>query len=1147
MKKTLITIFSLLLILLAAIAILPSVIDWNQYKQDITAKAKQATGRDIVINGDIKLRILPSPSITLNDVTVSNPDGFASKASSFASVEKVKVDAALKPLFQKQLRITGVSVVKPQINLQKNGDKTNWDFSKPDAGEETSEVVSSSKNKFTPELSFDEVEISQGSLSFQEGQGDPVQIDPINAKIKGDSLQGPFTVSGDLVYNKIPAIFDVNTGTFSDTKATEVKAKLSIDKSNALIDVTASIGGDAKNTKSKINLNITDLEKLIANLKGGQAPSLPDFLNKKIKASGDLIQSDDGINLDNLEVALGSMNVKGNATYSNDKKIGVSLATNTIDLRQSKTQNSPEGAKVTGNQTYKQALDGLFQTASGFIGTSLPSNLTAGFALRVKKLITEQNITVENVDVSAVIDANGVKVSNASVDLPGQAQLAITASLPVKNQKISQINSQLSFKAQKTDDALRAFGVSTLPSGFSPLNAQAKIAITQESLSLTDTTLKFAKNDLSGLTLNYTPKAPTPLAFKISGGDLDFNTLLQEKNATSDQATNQETTKQTTPLGLPKEISQKLTGLKADLNVKLNQIIYGDNLARNITFNSKIDGEKIIITEASIGDLGDLNSLNLKIAGSVGNLSPFDAIDLTMSANSDNLSRTLWAFGNKNAGDIGKTSFTGTIKGSQENVAIKANGKIDQGSVSIDGSLKNLATTPSLSGEIKAQHPETSVVLKNFANMDVKNSKMGPFSLSAKLLTSQGKFQTDDLMVNMGDQGTISGLVNYDKTGTTGVINVDLNADLLPLGNLTGAKTNRVGGGQGATAAPKTWSQKPIDLAMLRNTSGVIKVNVKKLTYDAFVFNNFSLLANVKDNTLTLQNLAANMFDGSFAVTGALKAAPVGQNHNGQFTLDINKANVEKVFTALGSKAFGGGLLTLKQSLKFSGPHQLGIVKSLNGEGNLTVENGSFNGLDLDSLATKIDRPNSPSDFMAIIQQAKAGGTSSFETIEAPILIENGVITSDNIIVKSQKSQIDLGGFVNLPSQNLKLDGEIKFTEQRNLPGLGLEISGPLYAPKKQLKTDNILRFYTQKATQELGQKALDKLFGKEPANDNTGNTTPDTSSDPAIETQSNLGSTDGTTQNNEQPATQPQQPQDVEDVLKQQGEQLLRGLLGGQ
>ena len=64
LKKTFLIVGGVLVVLIAAVLIGPSLIDWNQYKEDFQAQAKAATGRDLTIKGDIKITVLPAPALT---------------------------------------------------------------------------------------------------------------------------------------------------------------------------------------------------------------------------------------------------------------------------------------------------------------------------------------------------------------------------------------------------------------------------------------------------------------------------------------------------------------------------------------------------------------------------------------------------------------------------------------------------------------------------------------------------------------------------------------------------------------------------------------------------------------------------------------------------------------------------------------------------------------------------------------------------------------------------------------------------------------------------------------------------------------------------------------------------------------------------
>ena len=64
---------AIILVLIVAAYIIASSYDYNKFKPRITALAKQYTGRDLTLGGDIELRLSLSPTLVVNDVADS-PD-----------------------------------------------------------------------------------------------------------------------------------------------------------------------------------------------------------------------------------------------------------------------------------------------------------------------------------------------------------------------------------------------------------------------------------------------------------------------------------------------------------------------------------------------------------------------------------------------------------------------------------------------------------------------------------------------------------------------------------------------------------------------------------------------------------------------------------------------------------------------------------------------------------------------------------------------------------------------------------------------------------------------------------------------------------------------------------------------------------------
>ena len=60
MNKLLLIITSVLGLLVAAILVGPSIINWNSYKADLTNEVERLTGRKLTINGDIEISVFPA-------------------------------------------------------------------------------------------------------------------------------------------------------------------------------------------------------------------------------------------------------------------------------------------------------------------------------------------------------------------------------------------------------------------------------------------------------------------------------------------------------------------------------------------------------------------------------------------------------------------------------------------------------------------------------------------------------------------------------------------------------------------------------------------------------------------------------------------------------------------------------------------------------------------------------------------------------------------------------------------------------------------------------------------------------------------------------------------------------------------------------
>src|ERR1700722_11353475 len=74
--------------------------DPDSLKPRITAAVKQATGRDLTLQGNIRLGLSLEPTLTVRGVSLSNPPGFS--RPEMATLEQLDLKLALIPLLSRQ-------------------------------------------------------------------------------------------------------------------------------------------------------------------------------------------------------------------------------------------------------------------------------------------------------------------------------------------------------------------------------------------------------------------------------------------------------------------------------------------------------------------------------------------------------------------------------------------------------------------------------------------------------------------------------------------------------------------------------------------------------------------------------------------------------------------------------------------------------------------------------------------------------------------------------------------------------------------------------------------------------------------------------------------------------------------------------------
>jgi AsmA protein len=105
---------SLLLMLVLAIFLIPMLVDPNDYRQAITELVQEKTGRELRLDGDLKISVFPWLGIRTQQLSLAQP---AEIGGQMVKVETAQLRLKLMPLLSKQLEIDTVILEQPTLRL----------------------------------------------------------------------------------------------------------------------------------------------------------------------------------------------------------------------------------------------------------------------------------------------------------------------------------------------------------------------------------------------------------------------------------------------------------------------------------------------------------------------------------------------------------------------------------------------------------------------------------------------------------------------------------------------------------------------------------------------------------------------------------------------------------------------------------------------------------------------------------------------------------------------------------------------------------------------------------------------------------------------------------------------------------------------
>jgi AsmA protein len=436
MKRTGLILGIGVLVILAAVLVIPLFVDANEFRPTLEEKLTQSLGRQVKV-GDVKLAIF-SGSVAASDVSIAEDPAFG--ATPFLRASQLRAGVELIPLiFSRKLNVTGIVVDKPEIDLIQNAAGA-WNFSSlggnpngaAGAKAPTAEPPSSQTGNARTDFSIADVKISDGRLTLQRlgGQAKPLILDKVSIEIKNfsEATSSPFSFSGSLAGGGSIKL-DGNAGPIvaGDAIDTPLDAKLSISHLDVIasgvldpaigIAGVVSVDGSAKSDHSHVKVQGKLKADQVRLSRGGTASNRP--LELDFAAGHDLKRLTGTLERADIHVGAAMSTLSG--TYN------LQTEPASVDLKLS-------GSKMplTELAALLPALNIALPAGAEIKQGTLEVSLATHGAL--DKLVTTGTIAIEKATLAKYDLAGKMKVLDALAGVKAEPQTTIqTLSSDVKN------------------------------------------------------------------------------------------------------------------------------------------------------------------------------------------------------------------------------------------------------------------------------------------------------------------------------------------------------------------------------------------------------------------------------------------------------------------------------------------------------------------------------------------------------------------------------------------------------------------------------------------------------------------------------------------------------------------------------------------
>lgn len=1108
MQTTLLGLAIAIILALLAALVGPLLIDLGNYRSVFETEARRLTGANIRVAGPIDARLLPSPRLTLHDITVG--DG-----NDVVRARSLDVEFALGSLMRGEWRATEMQLVGPQVALGLD-----------DSGHVRAPSVAVS---FRPDdLSINRLRIEDGTITLTNAGNDgSITLGRVSFNGEVRSLVGPLKGEGSVTLAGKRFPYRLTTNRLNDDGSMRLRVVVDAADYPLSIEADGALAFVAREPSFNGTLNLSRPVGIVERNAAEPADALtqPWRIGGKIKASGKSAL------MDNLEFQYGSEEQGFKLTGVADLKFGRNprfqgvLSGRQIDV--DRVISGSGGA----TQSPVAVMRKLTELGTAAFRTTLPVQLGLGI-----DLVTLGGNSIQNLRGDISSSAEGWNLERFEFRAPGMTQVRVSGRLAVNANDVAFTGpAEIESSDPKILAAwLESRSESQQNGDLRPMSLRGDLALSSEKIAVDRLSLEFNRQPLTGRFAYFLPSGnrSARVDAELTANQFDFDSALEFSKALLAGSV----------LDRPREIS-----LKADIG----RATFAGIEANDAHALIKVDGDGLLIDRLSIGDFAG-GSFAASGRIETGGHAPRGTVSVDFEAKQTaaiaaiatklSTERSRPVLGLLERFGRGKLRAKLDMKGDDKSPVTDAqlalNGDLDD--LRIDARVRASGdwarpSTANIRVDAALDAARSAQLLK-FMNLDrMVAAGNGPGQLKIQLAGPvSGDMTFDAQLAGEGLSARANGTGRYsDMQGIKATAGLQINeADLKPLRSATGgplpiriksrvslaagtmtfddidakiagssvrgrlavgdATPRRIDGaieadvvdlpalvaraiGLQSQAAGKdavwNWSDEPFGSGLVGAFTGGLALKVARAdVLPQLPVRQFNAALRLANNELSLDDVTGDMAGGR--LTGRILFRNADDGLTSQLKVSLSGANAATLF-AWTPRPSVTGSLDVTAALTGTGLSPIALVGSLKGSGKIMLADAKLSGLDarvFDVVTRAVDRGLVVDNgrISDLAGKSLANGQFPLKHAEFPFQIVSGQLGLVDISTESKEAGLSVTGMLDLT--NGSLDTKLTLSGANDpggsRPKIFVSLKGPVTVPSRNVDTSALSGWLTLRAVE---------------------------------------------------------------------------------